>query len=182
MTRYSTVIRASTSSCEENMGNMGFFKVKIWDKYGIFNGIFIKIWDKYGTNTSSLQSQIFAATWIRGCVIIFTHFRHQNFMNFNYKIFRMNFMDCISTNFTKSLNSLIFLALFFQQCHDGMKDFCGWQSFLQNMGNMGQFVENMGQNMGNMGNMVNMVNMGPVDALFKPIRWSITSLIYFPLN
>ena len=26
--------RAPTSSCEENMGNMGFFRIKIWDKYG----------------------------------------------------------------------------------------------------------------------------------------------------
>ncbi len=35
----------------------------------------------------------------------------------------------------------------------------------QNMGYMGHFQENMGQNMGNMGNMGNMWNMGPVGSL-----------------
>ena len=41
--------RVSTGLWQQNMGNMGFSKTKIWLKYGILGEFMTEIWDKYGT-------------------------------------------------------------------------------------------------------------------------------------
>ena len=42
-------VRLPTGVFGKNMGNMGIFRAKIWDIYGILALFWLRIWDIYGT-------------------------------------------------------------------------------------------------------------------------------------